>query len=183
MLALVALAGLCDFWANWLTAHWLIPVGGLVIPSGTLAFTASFVCADTLRRFWGRRATLAAFGLGFLASMAYAALFGGAIGRIAMAGLVALLCSSTTDYFVQGRTIRLPIWQYVGVSNTVSLAIDTLVFGLIAFAGNPALGAILLGQYLAKLAMTAISIPAVYGARRLAPTPAPALRIGSAGAR
>lgn len=179
MPALVVLAGLCDFWANWLTAHWLIPVGGLVIPSGTLAFTVSFVAADTLRRFWGRRATVAAFALGFLASMAYAALFGGAIGRIALAGLAALLCSSTTDYVVQGRAIRLPIWQYVGISNAVSLAIDTAVFSLIAFAGNPALGSILLGQYLAKLAMTAVSVPAVYGVRRLAPAPAPALAVGA----
>jgi len=168
----IILAAALDMLANWLASRYLIPVGMFLVPAGTFCFALSFTLCDAIRRFAGRRATIAAFGLGFTASMVYAAAFGGGVGRIAIAGLIALLCSSTTDYFVQGRTLRLAIWRYVGISNAVSLAIDTLVFSLIAFAGNPALLNIILGQYLAKLVMTVVAIPAVYQARRLAPAPA-----------
>ena len=62
----------------------------------------------TLWRFHGLRPTLAAIALGFAASVAYGALFGGGIGRIAVAGLVALACSSTTDLLTQTVTLRWP---------------------------------------------------------------------------
>ena len=183
MAALILAAAGLDFLANWLAAHWLLPFGPFLVPAGTFAFALSFTIYDALRRFGGIRYAGAAMALGFLLSMLYTLAFGGAVGRIAVAGIVALACSSTTDLAAQTVTIRWPIWRYVLASNATSLAVDTLVFSLIAFAGNPAVLSIIAGQYLAKLAMTAVSIPAVYGARRLAPTPAPALRIRSAGAR
>ena len=105
----------------------------------------------------------------------YAALFGGGIGRIAIAGLVALAFSSTGDLVAQTYTLRWPIWRYVGASNGVSLAVDTLAFTMLAFPGNPALGGIIVGQYIAKMMMTLVSVPLVYWARAIAPTPASAV--------
>jgi len=173
MIWLILAAGLLDFLANWAAAHWLIPVGPFLVPAGTAFFTVSFTLTDYLRRFHGRRATVAAMLLGFLASVAYTLAFGGAVGRIAVAGLAALACSSTLDYLVQTRTLRLQVWRYVLTSNGVSLLVDSLVFTAVAFAGLP-LGAraqIAVGQYLAKLATTAASVPAVYWARRARPVP------------
>ena len=167
IVAAVALAGLLDFAANWLAAHYLLAIGPFLLPSGTFVFTLSFVVYDYLRRWHGLRPTLAAIALGFAASIAYGALFGGGIGRIAVAGLVALACSSTTDLLAQTVTLRWPIWQYVGASNAVSLLVDTVVFTTIAFAALPPEMRlrIMAGQYLAKIVMTFASVPLVYGAR------------------
>lgn len=178
MWGLILAAGLLDFAANWAAAHWLIPVGPFLVPAGTAFFTLSFTLSDYLRRWHGRRATVAAMGLGFVASVAYTLAFGGAVGRIAAAGLLALACSSTLDYLVQSRTLRLPIWRYVLTSNGVSLLVDSLVFTAIAFAGLPlpARASIFAGQYLAKLLTTAASVPLVYAARRWRPAPERAAR-------
>lgn len=169
LLAMVLLAGALDFAANWLAAHYLIPIGPFLIPAGTFAFALSFTIYDFLRRQGGITTAVAAMALGFAASIAYTLLFGGAVGRIALAGIAALACSSTADLLAQTVTLRWPIWRYVLASNASSLAIDTLVFSLIAFAGNPHLLNIVTGQYLAKIAMTAVAIPLVYAARRYSP--------------
>jgi uncharacterized PurR-regulated membrane protein YhhQ (DUF165 family) len=138
----------------------------------------SFCIYDFLRRQGGVRPAVLAMALGFAASIAYTLLFGGAVGRIALAGIAALACSSTIDLLAQTVTLRWPIWRYVLASNASSLAVDTVVFSLIAFAGNPHLLNIITGQYLAKLVMTVVAIPLVYGARRW--FPAPTYRIGVA---
>ena len=154
IVAAVALAGLLDFSANWLAAHYLLAIGPFLLPSGSFVFTLSFVVYDYLRRWHGLRPTLAAIGLGFAASIAYGTLFGGGIiGRIAVAGLVALACSSTTDLLAQTVTLRWPIWKYVSTSNAVSLLVDTVVFTTIAFAALPPEMRlrIMAGQYLAKI--------------------------------
>jgi uncharacterized PurR-regulated membrane protein YhhQ (DUF165 family) len=167
MIVAVALATLLDFSANWLAAHYLLSIGPFIIPAGTGVFALGFTIYDYLRRFHGLWPTLAAIILGFSTSVAYGALFGGGIGRIAVAGLVALACSSTTDLLAQTVTLRWPIWQYVGASNAVSLLVDTVVFTTIAFAALPPEMRlrIMAGQYLAKIVMTFASVPLVYGAR------------------
>jgi uncharacterized PurR-regulated membrane protein YhhQ (DUF165 family) len=111
--------------------------------------------------------TVSAIMLGFVASILYSMLWGGGVGRIAVAGLVALACSSTTDLLTQTMTLRWPIWQYVSTSNAVSLLVDTVVFTTIAFAALPPEMRlrIMAGQYLAKIVMTFASVPLVYGAR------------------
>ncbi len=167
LIAAVVLAGLLDFCANYLAAHLLLPVGPFLIPGGTFLFALGFTVYDFIRRQYGLAPTVAAVALGFVVSMLYAAVWGGGVGRVAVAGLIALVCSSTTDLLMQTVTLRRPIWQYVGASNAVSLLIDTVVFTLIAFAALPldVRLHIVEGQYLAKLAMTFVSIPLVYGAR------------------
>src|SRR5438105_15053323 len=163
----VMMAGALDFVSNYLAAHYLVPLGPFVVPSGTFTFALSFVLYDYLRRWHGLGPTVTAIVLGFAASVAYGALFGGGIGRIAVAGLVALACSSTTDLLTQTVTLRWPIWQYVSTSNAVSLLVDTVVFTTIAFATLPPEMRlrIMAGQYLAKIVMTFASVPLVYGAR------------------
>ena len=163
----VALAGALDFVANWLAAHLLVPVGPFVVPGGTFVFALGFTTYDFIRRQYGLRPTVYAVLLGFAASVLYATLIGGGVGRIAVAGLIALACSSAMDLATQTVTIRRPIWQYIVASNAVSLLIDSVVFATIAFAALP-LGVrvqIIEGQYLVKVAMTVVSIPPVYWAR------------------
>lgn len=169
----IALAVILDFSANWLAAHYLLPIGPWLIPGGTFVFALAFTVYDVIRRRGGLTPTLLAVALGFLASVLYAVAFGGTVGRIAVAGLIALAASSTTDLLMQSATLRRPIWQYISISNAVSLAIDTVVFTTIAFAMLPpdVRLRIMEGQYLAKIAMTFISIPLVYGVRTLLPTP------------
>lgn len=176
MVAAVALAALLDFSANWLAAHVLLAVGPFLIPGGTFVFALGFTTYDYIRRQHGLRPTLVAIVLGFVASILYSALWGGGVGRVAVAGLAALACSSTTDVIAQSVTLRWPIWQYVSASNAISLLIDTVVFTSIAFAALPleARLHIMEGQYLAKLVMTLLSIPLVYGARSWAARTAPA---------
>ena len=65
IVAAVALAGLLDFSANWLAAHYLLAIGPFLLPSGSFVFTLSFVVYDYLRRWHGLRPTLAAIALGF----------------------------------------------------------------------------------------------------------------------
>jgi queuosine precursor transporter len=168
MMAAVVLAGLLDCSANWLAAHYLVTLGPLIFPSGTLAFAAAFVTYDYLRRWHGLWPTLAAITLGFTGSVVYALLFGSGIGRIAFAGLIALACSSLLDLAAQTVTLRWRIWRYVLASNALSLAVDTVVFTQVAFAALPAdvRVHIMAGQYVAKIGMTLIAIPLVYGARR-----------------
>ncbi len=81
--------------------------------------------------------------------------------------MIALVFSSSTDLLMQSATMRRPIWQYVSASNAVSLLVDSIVFATIAFAAVPfsVRLQIIAGQYLAKLAMTAISIPLMYWTR------------------
>lgn len=165
----IALAAALDFAANWLAAHLLLPIGPFLVPGGTFVFALGFTTYDFIRRQYGLGPTLWAVGLGFAASVLYTIVWSGGVGRIAVAGLVALVCSSTLDLLMQTATIRRPVWQYVGASNAVSLLVDTVVFTSIAFAMLPADVRlhIMEGQYLAKIGMTFIAIPLVYWARGL----------------
>lgn len=167
LIGAVILAALLDFAANWLAAHVLLPVGPFLIPGGTFVFALAFTTYDYVRRQHGLGPTLSAITLGFAVSVLYSAVWGGGVGRVAIAGLVALACSSTVDLLMQSMTLRWPIWRYVGVSNAVSLLVDTAVFTSIAFAALPldVKLHIMQGQYLAKIAMTLVSIPLVYVAR------------------
>ncbi len=167
MVAAITLAALLDFAANWLAAHLLLSVGPFLIPGGTFLFALGFTTYDYIRRQHGFGPTASAIVLGFAASVLYSARWGGGVGRVAVAGLVALACSSTTDLLAQSVTLRRPIWQYVGASNAISLLVDTVVFTAIAFAALPPSVRlhIMAGQYLAKIAMTLVSIPLVYWAR------------------
>ncbi len=163
----VLLAGLLDFLANWLAAHVLLAIGPFLVPGGTFLFALAFTTYDYIRRQHGIGPTLWAVSLGFAASILYATVWGGGVGRIAIAGLLALACSSTIDLLMQTATLRWPIWRYIGASNGVSLLVDTVVFTTIAFAGAPPEVRlhIMAGQYLAKIAMTFVSIPMVYAVR------------------
>lgn len=163
----VALAALLDFSANWLAAHALLRIGPFLIPGGTFVFALSFTTYDYIRRQHGLAPAVVAIALGFVASVLYTLLWGGGVGRIAVAGLVALACSSSLDLAAQTLTLRRPLWQYVSASNAASLLVDTVVFVTIAFAALPlpVRLQIMEGQYLAKLAMTLVSIPLVYYAR------------------
>jgi uncharacterized PurR-regulated membrane protein YhhQ (DUF165 family) len=169
VILLVLLAGLIDFAANYLAANYLLSIGTFLIPGGTFLFALGFTVYDYLRRFHGLAPTGCAILLGFVASIAWAAVFGGGIGRIAVAGLVALIFSSSTDILAQTVTLRWPIWRYVLTANALSLLVDTVVFTFIAFALLPldVRLHIVEGQYAAKILMTLVSIPIVYYTRSI----------------
>jgi uncharacterized PurR-regulated membrane protein YhhQ (DUF165 family) len=166
-----------DFVANWLAAAVLLHAGPFLIPGGTFMFSLSFGVYDYIRRYYGTKPTVAAIGLGLSVSLLYAATFGGGIGRIAIAGILALCVSSPCDLFMQRLTLRWRVWSYVTASNAISLLFDTLVFTTVAFAALPApvRATIFEGQYLAKLAMLPLTIALVYLVRRGQASPRPQL--------
>ncbi len=94
------------------------------------------------------------------------------VGHIAVVSLVALACSSMLDLLIQTATLCRPLWQYVGLSNAMSLLTDTIVFTGIAFTMLPLDMRLhsVEGQYLAKPTMTPAVTPLVYGARGMTNT-------------
>ncbi len=58
-----------------------------------------------------------------------------------------------------------PKWARVFASNAVSTLIDSILFIGIAFAGVFPVVPLIRGQYLVKMAVTAISLPLIYAVR------------------
>jgi uncharacterized PurR-regulated membrane protein YhhQ (DUF165 family) len=134
------------------TATWFIPlpVFGL-LSVGTLIFGVTFTQRDRVHRF-GRKPVylmilLAAIGMGL------ESLLLGVPWRIIVASLVAILASETADTEVYQKLRHLSWLRRVTGSNLVSIPLDSLLFNLIAFAGEfaPAmLAAIIFGEIVSK---------------------------------
>jgi uncharacterized integral membrane protein (TIGR00697 family) len=56
-------------------------------------------------------------------------------------------------------------WLRVLVSNSVSTGVDSVVFITLAFYGVMPILGLILGQYLVKMAVTAVSLPLIYVVR------------------
>jgi uncharacterized PurR-regulated membrane protein YhhQ (DUF165 family) len=184
LVAAIAATAVLDFTAN-LLATTFFRVGPFTAAVGTLTFALSYTLYDYIRRYHGRNATLAAVAAGALGTLAYSFAFGGGLGRIVLASLAALAAASLVDIRVQTLLLRAPLWRMVTVSNGVSLAVDTVVFTLVAFLGVEGIGiaSLIAGDYLTKAVMTLVSIPLIYGLTAVVPFPPLAARqAGGAGA-
>lgn len=91
------------------------------------------------------------------------------VPRITIASIIAELVSELIDTEVYHRLMHRVSerhqWARVLGSNAVSLPIDSLIFGAIAFLGTMPLAgiwAIVLGQVVFKAAVTLVSLPMIY---------------------
>ena len=166
----IAAAALLAFVANYYAATF-VEAGSLTFAVGTLTFALGYTLDDYIRRYHGRVATIIAVAAGALGTLIYTLTFDGGLGRIVLASLASLVVASSVDIRLQTFLLGGPIWRLVLVSNAVSLAIDTVVFTLLAFYGvdEIAIPNLIVGDYLVKMIMSLVSVPLIYGVTLLVP--------------
>ena len=159
--------------ANWLIQHvgtvcvpagpCLVPVApGLMAPSGVLAAGAALVLRDVVQRCLGPAWGVGAIVLGAVLSVLIAP------PSLVLASSAAFLLSEFADFAVYTPLQRRGLLLAVLASSLVGLAIDSLVFLLLAFGSLEFLA----GQVIGKAWAVLLSIPLIRLLRRVAPTPA-----------
>ncbi|MBR9825978.1 MAG: queuosine precursor transporter [Alphaproteobacteria bacterium] len=100
----------------------------------------------------------------------------GSSNRINIAGMIAFAISALTDIYIFDRLRRLQagknrLWLRNNISTMVSQILNSTVFVIAAFGwtmGWGAIGSLILGQIVIKLAVAAIDTPLIYFLRNLA---------------
>ena len=158
--------------ANWLTSRYgFVPVGfGLATTAGTYAAGAALLARDALQDTAGRRAVLAAIGIGALLSAWLST------PQLALASGVAFLIAELSDMAIY-TPLRQRGWaRAVLASNVVGAALDTVVF--LWLAGFP-IWAAAPGQLVGKvLWATAAPVAAVLAVRRVRRRAVPSHAVG-----
>ena len=89
----------------------------------------------------------------------------GSTPRIWLGGIVAYGVSQTLNVTLfsalKGREGSRLLWLRAGVASMLSQIVDTLLFVTIAFAGVFPIGKLMLGQMLAKVALSAVLVPPI----------------------
>jgi uncharacterized integral membrane protein (TIGR00697 family) len=181
---LVALYVACELIAN-VTASKITVFGRWTVPAAIYIFALTFTLIDLINRTMGPRGArqvilgsvlaniLLALYVRFAIALPPAPFYGGqeayeatlgSTPRIVFASLLAYFVASNVDVVLFARLVgRVAPWGRVLSSNAVSLALDTLIFIPLAFAfTGVALIDLVIGQYLAKMAITLVSIPLIY---------------------
>lgn len=87
----------------------------------------------------------------------------GATWRIWLGGIVAYGVSQTLNVtifsWLKGREGAALLWLRAGAASVLSQIVDTLLFVTIAFLGVFPIGELMLGQMLAKVALSAVLVP------------------------
>ena len=172
------------------TASKIIDVFGIVFPAGTFIFALTFTWRDAIHKRLGKewaRASILCAALCNLLMIGYfklaidlpQAIFWqnqeafnsilGIVWRITIASILAELASELVDteiyhLFVTKITKRYQ-WLRVLFSNIISIPIDSIIFGLIAFYGQMpimAIASLCFGQVVFKMLVTVISLPLIY---------------------
>lgn len=141
--------------ANWLTY-------------GAISYPVAFLVTDATNRLFGagaaRRVVYVGFAIGVILSLLLAPT------RIAVASGSAFLIAQLLDVFVFDRLRAMAWWKAPFVSSLLGSAVDTALFFSIAFAFTPvpwiSLG---VGDFLAKLAMATLLLPAFRAVTMLYP--------------
>jgi queuosine precursor transporter len=192
--ALVVIYVACEIIAN-ITAGRPVEIAGLQAPGGVFIYALTFTLIDLINEQFGKRraryVVLAAFSANILFALytglilrlpapsfftgqeAFARVLG-ATPRIVGASLGAYIVSSLIDVEIfaawKARTNRHK-WARVLLSNAVSTGIDSALFVAFAFGGLLPLLPLITGQYAIKMGVTVVSIPLIYLARGLTPSP------------
>jgi hypothetical protein len=190
-IACAALFVTCLLTANTIAAK-LIVVGGLVLTAGIVIFPVSYVIGDVLTEVWGYGAARRVIWLGFAcnALLVAAVWVGGALPaapfwggqaayqeilghtpRILVASFAAYLVGEFANAFVLAKlkiaTAGRWLWLRTIGSTVVGQGLDSAVFVTLAFAGTVpagALGGIVAGQWVVKVAYEAAATPLTYAA-------------------
>ena len=184
-LVFVGLYVACEIIAN-VTAGRPVSLFGIVVPSAVFIYALTFTLIDVIHEIYGkegsRKVILGAFFANILLAIyaylvihlptpafftdakAYETVFG-ATPRIVFASLIAYLISSLVDvevYHLWKNRIQKAKWSRVLVSNSVSTLVDSCVFITIAFLGIMPILPLIIGQYIVKMTITALSLPLIY---------------------
>ena len=162
----------------------IMNIGYANLPAGTVTYSATVATLDVITLKYGRRlgywvvrvAALLQLSLWAMVQLtiyapsapfwglqsAYVAIVGES-ARIAVASVVAFFTAETLDVTLVSRILG-NVFKRVGVSDPVSMTVDSLVFVPIAFLGvipTPALLSTMLGLILGKLTLVPLTIGAV----------------------
>jgi uncharacterized integral membrane protein (TIGR00697 family) len=191
LLLITGLFVICLGAANILSAAKLISILGFTIDAGIIAYPLTFLFTDVVVEVWGKKTARSVVWVGFFANILLMILIWiggilppspewgyqesyqtilGAFPRIVVASLVAYLISQHHDVFAfdfwRNKTQGRWLWLRNNLSTAVSQAIDTVVFGFIAFYGvvplNVLVGEIMLAQYVIKLIVALLDTPFCY---------------------
>lgn len=181
------------------TASKVVTVAGLTVPAAVFLYALTFTLVDLINTRLGKHGARAVIWTAVAANLllvlygqftialpaaafwqgqeGYAGVLGSS-SRIVAASLIAFVVAGYVDTEVfarwRARFGNRHLWGRVLSSNALSLALDTVLFISIAFAGTGApLLSLMLGQYAVKLAVTVVSLPLIYAVR-------PAARMGAA---
>ena len=163
-----------------------------VMPAGVLVFSVTFLLTDIVNEKFGRKETQRMIWLAFLSQIAMVFFFwiGTAmpaapfwklqdawrqifslVPRITAASWAAFLVSENLDAYIFDRFHRLTggrhLWARNVFSSLPSLAVDSLVFVPLAFAGVMPLWPLILGQVAVKWLTGVIDVPFMYANRAL----------------
>ncbi len=159
-------------------------------PAGVLVFSVTFLLTDIVNEAFGRRETHRMIFIAFIAQVAVSFFlwlgtlfppdpfwksnatawngFFGMVPRIMLASWAAFLISENLDAWIfswfRKKTGERYLWVRNVVSSLPALAIDSLIFVPLAFAGVPGVPLALLikGQIIAKWTVGIVNIPFMY---------------------
>lgn len=141
----------------------LLPVApGLMAPSGVLTIGVALVLRDVVQRCMGKSWSLVAIAVGCALSALVAP------GALVVASAVAFLLSELADFAVYSPLQRRRLVMAVVASSLVGLAVDSVVFLLLAFGSLDYLA----GQMVGKAWAVLVSIPFIWLLRRAVPVAA-----------
>jgi len=175
----------CNIIAN-VTASKPVMARGIVVPAAVFIYSLTFTLIDLINERLGKGGARQVVYAGFAANLllagyswfavalppapfyqgqeAFARVLG-STPRIVFASLTAYLVSSLIDiqFFAWWRErIGRGKWMRVLTSNAISTLVDSIVFISIAFWGVLPVLPLIQGQYVIKMAVTAVSIPLIY---------------------
>lgn len=172
------------------TAVKIIDVFGMTFPAGTFVFALTFTWRDAIHKSLGKEWARASIVIAALCNLLMIGYFQlsiqlpqavfwqnqdafnsvlGVIWRITIASILAELASELVDtemyhLFVTKITTKYQ-WLRVLFSNAISIPVDSVIFGLIAFYGQVplvAIASICFGQIIFKMLVTIVSLPLIY---------------------
>jgi hypothetical protein len=161
------------WFANWLLARYgVVSIGfGLYAPAGVFAVGLAFTLRDIVHRTLGRAAVVVCIVAGCVLAYfieANVTIPGGHLA-IAAASAIAFLFSETADMAVFAPLEKKSFVGAVCASNVVGTVVDSALFLWLAFGSL----ALIEGQVVGKLLMTAVALPFVFAGRRWLRVPVP----------
>ena len=182
----------------------IVDLGGIVLPAGSMIFALTFTIRDLIHKRLGKSWARAAIVMAALFNVVQAIYFAwvaslnvpvfyqfkeawlsifAIVPAITVASIIAELLSELADtevyhaWYERVVSKGAPQWTAVLVSNAVSLPLDSLIFGTLAFTVLPlvfggeslpisAALTLVAGQIVWKAAVTVISMPGIYLTRR-----------------
>lgn len=153
--------------ANWLLSRYGVqPIGfGLMAPAGVFAVGLAFTLRDIVDRTLGRAAVIACILAGCLLAYlieANAQIPGGHVS-IAVASAFSFLVSEAADMAVYTPLEETTFLGAIAASNVAGAVLDSALFLWLAFGSL----ALIEGQIVGKLLMTAAALPVVFATRKV----------------